>query len=130
MRATPSTPTPSTSRSLSPGGGRQPNRWASGTAAFSALPRWTAGPEGAPVAWTPGCCVSVMSKKSPFTAATAPRSPASRVSGARAATAPGRSRSARTPGRSRSARTPGRLSSARTAYTLARPWAVRTVSSR
>lgn len=79
-----------------PGGSEGPKRWPFGTAAFSWCPEAIAGPTEAPVAATPGCWVSVMSKKSPLTAPCAPRASASRETGRRAATAPGVSRSTET----------------------------------
>ncbi len=101
-RARRSAPTPSTASVVTPGGIAGPKRCPSGTAAFSGNPPATAGPTGAPVGSTPGCCASEMLKKSPLTAPTAPPSSASRETGARAATAPGYSRSKETRGSRRS----------------------------
>lgn len=72
IRARRSTPTPNTSSVLVPGGSAGPKRWPFGTAAFRARPLAITGPTLAPVASTPGCWVSLMLKKSPFTPATAP----------------------------------------------------------
>ncbi len=73
-----------------------PKRWPFGTAALSTAPLAIAGPTDAPVTATPGCWTSLMLKKSPLTAATAPLALASLETAARAATAPGWRRLTRT----------------------------------
>jgi hypothetical protein len=91
-RARPSTPTPITSRVVVPGASPGPNRCELGTAALSARPDAISGPSDEPVAATPGCWVSSMSKKSAFTPATACAEPVMADTGSRAPTAGGCSR--------------------------------------